>query len=554
SPGATLGLWSRWEVAANSYELDVYLNHVPATAQEPIRLVDLTLQWDPALLAAVGAPDPGLLFDGLSEVFYAHYDGVDGRTFTGTLLGQQPGVTPTGPVLILSQTFHALDLLGGPASITIANPVLRGEMNQSIPCDNASPVTLTVDTTPPSGYLYELEAISPPGNDTYTWLPTISQSLSGGDGSLHSLVNSEDPALPPNPSPLWTAPPLPGSFVLSAGNGLKTVYLDLRDQYGNAVTLSDQLTLDDQPPLPVGALTASPRHQGVQLDWGLPGDLDFSHVEIWRQGWFDSGISAYPEYDDIAPMDSWPADRDEAISKGFTLVYSGTGTSLLDSVVPRDVYRYVAIAVDLALIPAPIGPDSRARATNYFLGDFATPYSGTVHVADLVRLSNTYSTADGDFLYYNQADIGPSDDNGPLGIPMTDNMIDFEDLMLFAMNYSFSGPPLSAASGADLELADTQAPATLEWRAEGNQWSLWLSGNGILGARLVLENGLSISESDTEPWPLLVRPSAAGQELALVSLDGGDLSGRLLSLAVSQPPSILSIELRDRANTRVTPT
>lgn len=552
-PGRTLGLWSRWQVQDNLYTLEVYLAHREATPQQPIRLIDLSLAWDPALLAAAGAPVPGQLFDGYADVFHACYPVPGGLTWTSTLLGPQPGVTPGAPVRVLSLDFHALDPAGGPATLTLADISVRGEANQPIPCGAPPQVQLLVDTEPPTGYVYGLTAQSPPGNPGVTWLPTVNQLLLPGDGSLHSLVIGESAPAPDNDSPLWLAPPPGPTFELAAGNGPHTVYSHLRDRYGNRTTLSATILLDDQPPAGVGDLTVRPRHQGVQLDWSLPGDPDLAVVEIWRAPWQDHGPSAYPEYDDLVPMGDWPADRAGALAQGFTQVYSGLGTSLLDPVIPRDVYRYLLITRDQAGLYSALGPGQRGRATNYFLGDFATPYNGTVHIADLVRLSNAYNTEHGDPYYYNQADIGPSDTNGPLGIPLTDNRVDFEDLMLFAMNYGISGPPLSDGHPSGLDIAATANAARLYWKQEAVGWSLRLEGGPLLGLRLVIRDPDPALRITAEPWTLLESPVPGGLELALVALDGGGLAGRLLTVSGERQPTVAGLTLRDLANRPLEP-
>lgn len=543
----TVGLWARWHTGANTCLLEVTLQHQPATDMEPIRLVNVDIAWDPALFSAAGAPVPGQLFTGFPDVFHAWFDSPTGRTFTSTLLGPQAGATPAGPVTVFSQEFHALSPAGGPATLALSLDV-RGALNQAIPCDAPLPLVIQVDTLPPVGYTLALEALSPAGNTTWTWLPTISQTLGGGDGSLHSLVNGENPLPPAAEQPDWQAPPLPPQFVLSPGNGHHDVYAHLRDRFGNVATVSAGILLDDQPPAAVGALTADPRHQGVQLDWSLPPDVDLDHVEIWRNGWQDSGVSAYPEYDDLVPLGAWPADRDDAIARGFSLVYSGSGTSHLDPQVPRDVYRYAAVAVDQAGLVSPIAPTARDRATNYFLGDFATPYSGTVHSADLNRLAAAYDTQHGQPAYNNQVDIGPSDDNGPRGIPLTDNRVDFEDLMLFAMNWSLTGPPLSAAGSEALDLALEAGSARLQWRNDGTRWSLWLEGGNVLGARITLADRDTPLDS---PWPVFPRLGESGREVSLVSFDGGPLQGRLFSLEGNAPPALIGLDLRNTRNQAV---
>jgi hypothetical protein len=249
----------------------------------------------------------------------------------------------------------------------------------------------------------------------------------------------------PNTDPRWAAPPAPATFLLSAGDGLKTVRAHLRDVYGNRSAPEDQIILDTTAPTyQVLGFEARPRHEGVLLLWQNPAAPDFGQVRVWRHGWADGGVPRYPEYDDIEPMGAWPTSEAQALAAGFVPIYAGTAQSWLDPVLPRDVYRYVAFCVDLAGNAGPAGPGARDRATNYLLGDVWTPWDGTVYVRDLVRLSAGYATVEGQPFYNNELDYGPTDDTSRSGIPLTDNLIGFEDLMIFAMNYGFFGPPAPA--------------------------------------------------------------------------------------------------------------
>ncbi len=71
-------------------------------------------------------------------------------------------------------------------------------------------------------------------------------------------------------------------------------------------------------------------------------------------------------------------------------------------------------------------------------------------MADVSRLGASYGTADGEAEYANILDIGPTTDLGVRSLPTTDDLIDFEDLMVMATNFGMVGrlvpPEIMAAS------------------------------------------------------------------------------------------------------------
>ncbi len=86
------------------------------------------------------------------------------------------------------------------------------------------------------------------------------------------------------------------------------------------------------------------------------------------------------------------------------------------------------------------------RATSYWLADVdeitGTPgvYDGNVDYYDKVVLSGSYWTQHGSPFYEHEMDVGPTDDWSRFGIPLTDNWVNFEDLMVLAMNYGRVSP------------------------------------------------------------------------------------------------------------------
>ncbi len=262
--------------------------------------------------------------------------------------------------------------------------------------------------------------------------------------------------------------------------------------------------VDCTAPAAVTDITAAPGHNKVQVDWIHDG-TDTVVYEVYRGLWYDTtiGVSAYPESDDLAgnTIPTRPSDRDAAAASAewvlagtvavgttsFTDIGAVGGTGTFDSDgADRGVYYYEVFAVDAATNGSLAAADGNDRATNYWLGDVTgvpdppnpnTPPQGEVDVTDINALGAAFATADGDASYDNTIDVGPTDDWSGLGIPLTDSVIDFEDLMVFAMNYGVVHAAKAADGGAMI---------TLAWiHGEDGDYTLHLvSGSGLQGVHL----------------------------------------------------------------------
>jgi hypothetical protein len=207
-----------------------------------------------------------------------------------------------------------------------------------------------------------------------------------------------------------------------------------------------------------------------------------------------------------------------------------------------------------------VGPRALAndRATNYWLGDLYPPPRGDgwVDVADITILGAAFWSDPWDFEYNAECDVGPTDDGTGAGIPLTDDAIDFEDLMVFSLNYNvvepYKGP--APAGGSPI----------LTWgRVDETTWSLGLAAPCPALKGLHLRAGLPegitavVSEGNllgSQAGPVFLRSRQQdGLELvmALLGGDGGlEGSGALLRVSFSQPvvPGTPAIEARDPAN------
>jgi len=327
------------------------------------------------------------------------------------------------------------------------------------------------------------------------------------------------------------------------------------------------VTVDCDPPGAVTALAAAPHHDRVAVSWIDP-PADTAILEVWRGLWHDGAhASAYPEYDDL-PLDvipPRPADR-AAAAASADWVLAGTaaaGAAAFEDAAmaaARGVYCYEVFARDAA---GNYGPpaDAGARATSYWLGDVPPSVDGACDVGDISALGAAFGTAEGDGAYDPAIDVGPTASGGRYGVPLTDSRVDFEDLMIFAMNFGFVSP---SSKVTDPPPAAPGMPACLAWRrVEARLWALDLTAPcpALQGLRVTAGGGGAITVA---PGPLLATQparhflrAAAGDHLdvalALLGAGAGIIGqGELLRLqlppSAADAPPAATIAARDGAN------
>ena len=309
------------------------------------------------------------------------------------------------------------------------------------------------------------------------------------------------------------------------------------------------ITVDCTAPPGVTDLSSAPGHEQVTLDWTMADASDVDHYEIWRAVWHtgDNVTSAYPEYDDVNPVEPvWPADHAAAGASGewerINNTVAGTATSYVDDYAPRGIYYYEVYAVDAADNVGPgAGPSN--RSTNYWLGDVdddSGGWDGRVDVSDIDELAYSYGYGSGDLTsHYNaHCDIGPTDDRSGVGIPTTDNFVGFEDLMIIALNYGNVSKRAPTTGSSE---------AVLVWaRIDATTWALQLAEPcaDLVGVRLVarLPEGVTCESvagdllaGQTEP--AFVGVGAGGLDVGAALLGRGspiDGTGDLLRVTFSE--------------------
>ena len=218
----------------------------------------------------------------------------------------------------------------------------------------------------------------------------------------------------------------------------------------------------------------------INLTWTDPVNPDLATIEIYRKGFGD-----YPEYDDgTGAVPTAPATPAAALTAGWSFVASvaAGAQAYPDEPANRDFWYYVAFANDGCNDSA---VSSMTDGTlNYHLGDVvsvpipADPGENVVDTADISRLGSHYGISLA--LYgdaYNYLDVGPTTDYSVDARPTTDNKVQFEDLMMFAINYgnvskSFGHPVAAAVNALALEVtvndgSDGTIEATLTMSGDG---------------------------------------------------------------------------------------
>lgn len=379
------------------------------------------------------------------------------------------------------------------------------------------------------------------------------------DGTLApaSLLVTAGPA-----SGLVEADTIAGTLAYTPAAGFAgndTLAYTVADDQGtvSAPALVFITVVDIVPPTAIASLDASPGPGLINVSWaGVPADA--TTVELWRALWRDGdGASAYPLYDDApgSTPPTRPASRNAALADSqWTLVATvePASGSIADTLAVRGVYHYEAFATDAdGNWSAPTG--TAPRATSYRLGDLTEPPDGTVDLADVVLLSQSFGTASGDAAFIAAHDLGPTDNASGTGVPLTDGLIDFDDVMI--VGQTFGEPVAPPAPGG---------PVHLEWRLESlTVWSLHLlaPSNDLKGLRVALalpddvtvavEAGALLSAQPTTVFLQNAAPERL--DLALVVLGGGRGLvgvGELLRLTTSDFLSVEAAELtaRDAAN------
>jgi FlgD Ig-like domain/Cohesin domain len=250
---------------------------------------------------------------------------------------------------------------------------------------------------------------------------------------------------------------IPVQSASSTASGTVTVTsVILRDCDNNDVAVTagpaTSVSIDQQTPSAV-TLSAAQKKTGnsatpagttdILVSW--TGQEPASSVAVYRKG-----FGGYPFYDDdggVAP--TAPASAAAAVSAGWqlTTVASSGGA---DRAATRDVWYYVAFVTDACGNTSAVS-NLTGGTVNYALGDVSdgtTDCSGDnlVNTSDISLLGSHYGATILPASPFACLDVGPTSDHSINGRPLTDHAIQFEDLVMFAINYGRVSAPERVAA------------------------------------------------------------------------------------------------------------
>lgn len=290
------------------------------------------------------------------------------------------------------------------------------------------------------------------------------------------------------------------------------------------------ITIDTAAPVAIANLAAIQKKLGndadgttqVQLTFTAPGDA--AVIEVYR-----APYGQYPEYDDLGgaapPAPAYPPPSPWALT-------AVTGSGQFDETAVRDFWYFVAFTKDACGNVSAVS--NRTNGTlNYHLGDVSdgiTPGAGNnlVNTADISLLGANYGITITTPHAVNYLDVGPTTDFYVNARPTTDNKINFEDLMMFAINYGpvsapQDGPALAAAGANELGLGVVPAAAT----GETFTVPVLMSGAGnVLGASLAFGYDAKVVEFVSAEAGGLLRTQ--GREGVVLSPSAGIVDFALL--------------------------
>lgn len=507
------------------------------------RGIDVTLNWTrDDLIPDQGDPLEGSFFSSFASRLYLFYrPTANSVRVNAAILGPAGGAGNPAPGIpyvgtVFSQEFQALS--EGPSTLTLTGVQLRDQNNTPITpvvIDPPGGATLLADGAAPNitAVLIDNTTLDNDNfvknldNITVTATVTDASPLATADitadlsglygGSGHTADN---PSTYAGSVATWTVP----GVTCSPANGSIAVAIAARDPLGNIGTGSDNITADNIAPTAATSLvskTVSPGgHQHVALSWTAGGDANYRGVAIRYNAW------SYPTYPTGAtPV--YPATPTAGTGVSATPI---GGTSTAHNITARNVYYYSVFAVDWAGNYAPLHATGTDRAANYYLGDLGSGtgtyipgsggYNGQVNYDDLYWFSRLYfssapgwtvldpNAAEGDFSPTLGNKTYPA--NHRFGIARPDGTIDFEDLVIFSVNYNSVAPRIVAPAGS--------VPANeLALELQGNNRNI-IAGEQMTVTLRLASNGQPVKGSSVE---LRYNPAS----LELVSVEPGILFG-----------------------------
>ncbi|MCA9751143.1 MAG: T9SS type A sorting domain-containing protein, partial [Gemmatimonadetes bacterium] len=360
----------------------------------------------------------------------------------------------------------------------------------------------------------------------------------------------------------------------SGGDGTGTITVDsviARDCANVPIPCSPgapaSILIDATGPVAVGDLaamqkttgnTAGNDTTGIFVNFTAPGDADV--VEVWA-----APYGNYPEYDDAPGAGSVPAIPSYPPSAPWILT-SATTTGDTVHLAARDFWYFTMFTKDECGNVSAVS-NMTSGTLNYHLGD-VTDGSTNGHgdngvgFLDVSLLGANYGITLGVSDPLGYLDVGPTSDFSVNGLPDTDNQVQFEDLMMFAINYGLVSAPARAPQPSEAVL--TEPFVSMTYRHENGHTfaTLRLEDNvsQVKGVHALLDGGGAavISATPTgiaQPGSVFLGtiPQESGTfvDLAVLGTDAvfaGSGEIAVVELDGLVRPAIRTVDLRNRAN------
>jgi len=513
----------------------------------------IDVQWDPAVATATAADFSRPLDGPFATADYFFTQDLDaGHVRIDAALGSVVPGAYGGPLFQGAFAFvpSAPDLATSAITATVLS--IRDHQNQPLAGLVPAPGQVDVDSTPVLGVVVITDTTL--GNTEWTGDGhDLSVSVELTESSLDSLrcdlaafggpVLELADAMVAGNTYSWTFSGTSGS-----GDGAVSAVITAVDTQGATASASGTITADNTPPAPLGDLAVTPGHQQIHLAWDAPqpdagsplAGVVFRHV-AWGN---------YPAY--AGPLPDAPASAEDGNDTGLGVV---AGASVDWAITPRDAYIVAGFVVDLVGNVSAAG--GSGAATNYWLGDHNG--DGLVDVFDdLTALGDTYGRSQGEPGYDPVCDVGPTFDWSPRGVPnpQADGyQVQFEDLMVTALNHDEVSPDLKRSPGAAPDLRWEQLDP-LTWVLSLATPCPDLKGLNVRGA---LPDGGSCQVVagallDEQASPVFVRNIASrGLDAGMAAMGSGSRiegAGEILRVVTSMPRGSwpVTVLARDGAN------
>ncbi len=190
--------------------------------------------------------------------------------------------------------------------------------------------------------------------------------------------------------------------------------------------------------------TAGADTTGITITFTPPGDA--VSFEVWA-----APYGNYPEYDDAPGSGSVPVAPVGYPPGGPWQLTGVTASGQNAYLADRDFWYFVAYSWDACGNVSAVS-NMTGGTLNYHLGDvhdggFPGQGDNLVDIADMSHLGANYGITLGVSDPLGHLDVGPTADYSVDELPTTDNKVDFEDLMMFAINYGQVSRTVPLASG-----------------------------------------------------------------------------------------------------------